>query len=261
MDDYSYIKLYRKATDCELFNIEPYDKWHAFEFLLIRASWQPKRILIKNTPINLDAGQLIYSENTLAKEWQWSRNKVRRFLELLVALEMVNIKRTTLGTIITIINYKKYQSNDTADDTSGDVGNYGFIGIKPTASDTTSDTASDTTNDTTSDTASDTQKKNNKNYKKEKNYKNIYKGVPSELLSAFTEFAEMRKTIKKPISTEATVKRILNKLDKLADTDEDKIKILNQSTDNCWQDVYELKTKTTKKGEGNPYLDMLMDDE
>lgn len=78
-----------------------------------------------------------------------------------------------------------------------------------------------------------------------------------ELLSAFTEFAEMRKTIKKPITTEATVKRILNKLDKLADTDADKVKILNQSTDNCWQDVYELKTKPTRKGEGNPYLDML----
>ena len=85
--------------------------------------------------------------------------------------------------------------------------------------------------------------------------------MPSELETAFTEFAEMRKTIRKPITTEATVTRLLNRLDKFAESTEDKIKILNQSTDNCWQDVYELKTKKAKKGEGNPYLDMLMDDE
>lgn len=257
MDDYSYIKLYRKATDCDLFEKKPFDQWHAFEFLMIRATWKPKSILIKNQQVKLDTGQLIYSERTLADAFGWSRNKVRRFIALLESLEMIKTERTVLGTVITITNYKKYQQNDTTSDTSEDIENYTSIDDVPT----TNDTTNDTTSDTTSDTTNDTKKKNIKKDKKGKNERNIYKGVPSELLSAFTEFAEMRKTIKKPISTEATVKRILTKLDKLADTDEDKIKILNQSTDNCWQDVYELKTKTKKKGEGNPYLDMLMDDE
>ena len=257
MDDYSYIKLYRKATDCDLFDDKPFDRWHAFEFLMIRATWRPKSILIKGQQVKLDTGQLIYSERTLAEAYGWSRNKVRRFISLLEMLEMIKTERTTLGTIITITNYKKYQQNDTADDTSEIVEKYTSIDNVPTADRTTNDTTHDTSDDTSDDTTHDTKKKNIKKDKKGKNERNIYIGVPPELLSAFTEFAEMRKTIKKPITTEATVKRILNKLDKLADTDADKVKILNQSTDNCWQDVYELKTKPTRKGEGNPYLDML----
>ena len=63
----------------------------------------------------------------------------------------------------------------------------------------------------------------------------------------------MRKTKKKPITTENTVKRILNKLDKFASCTEDKIAILNQSTDNCWTDVYELKGD---KNNGRPKRDI-----
>ena len=55
------------------------------------------------------------------------------------------------------------------------------------------------------------------------------------------EFAAMRKKKKAPISSEQTVTRLLNKLDKLATTTEEKIAILHQSTDHCWTDVYALK--------------------
>lgn len=64
-----------------------------------------------------------------------------------------------------------------------------------------------------------------------------------ELLdSAFKEFLTMRNKIKKPIATKQAMTRIMNKLEKLSNADNDlAIKILNQSTDHCWQDVYELK--------------------
>ncbi len=64
-----------------------------------------------------------------------------------------------------------------------------------------------------------------------------------ELLdSAFKEFLTMRNKIKKPIATKQAMTRIMNKLEKLSKADNDlAIKILNQSTDHCWQDVYELK--------------------
>lgn len=61
-----------------------------------------------------------------------------------------------------------------------------------------------------------------------------------ELLDSLFDFVDMRKQIKKPITTKSTVTRLLNKLDKLSGGDDDKkIKLLNASIDHCWQDVYE----------------------
>lgn len=64
-----------------------------------------------------------------------------------------------------------------------------------------------------------------------------------ELLdSAFKEFWVMRNKIKKPIATKQALTRMMDKIEKLSGGDNDlAIKILNQSTDHCWQDVYELK--------------------
>lgn len=64
-----------------------------------------------------------------------------------------------------------------------------------------------------------------------------------ELLDgAFKEFLVMRNKIKKPIATKQALTRMMNKIQKLSGGDNDlAIKILNQSTDHCWQDVYELK--------------------
>lgn len=60
------------------------------------------------------------------------------------------------------------------------------------------------------------------------------------LVEAINAFVEMRKTIKKPM-TERALKMMFNELNKLAKTDNEKISILNQSTMNCWQGLFELK--------------------
>lgn len=62
-----------------------------------------------------------------------------------------------------------------------------------------------------------------------------------KLNKAFNDFLNMRKKIKKPC-TEKAIKMAINKLQSLAGSNEDlKIKILDQSTYKCWQDLYELK--------------------
>lgn len=64
----------------------------------------------------------------------------------------------------------------------------------------------------------------------------------AELENAFQEFLTMRKNIKKPISTQQAITRMINRIEKLSGGDDDlAIKIINQSTDHCWQDVYALK--------------------
>ena len=62
----------------------------------------------------------------------------------------------------------------------------------------------------------------------------------SFLQETIIDFMKMRKSIKKPV-TERALKGILNKLDRLATTDNSKIKILENSIENCWQGVFPLK--------------------
>lgn len=61
-----------------------------------------------------------------------------------------------------------------------------------------------------------------------------------DLKEALWEFIKMRKLIKKPM-TDRALKCIMNKLDKLGRTDDEKIAILDQSIQNSWQGVFELK--------------------
>lgn len=70
-----------------------------------------------------------------------------------------------------------------------------------------------------------------------------------ELLDiAFKEFLTMRNKIKKPIATKNALTRMMNRIEKLSGGNNDlAIEILNQSTDNCWQNVYELKDDKPKK--------------
>ena len=240
-DNKTYIKLYRKVMDNAIFLELPYDRWHAFEFLILKARRFPTVTILKGKPIKLEVGQLICGEDKLASKWGWSRGKVKRYLDMLENLGMIKKNGTPYGTLITVENYTKYQG-------------------ECSYSDTTDDTTDGTSLDTTGGTSDGTHKKNVKKEKKEKNVKkDIYIGVPDELKTAFMEFAEMREAKKKPITTENTVTRILNRLEKFASSTDEKIAILNQSTDHCWIDVYDLKDKP-KKGTGNPYLDMLGDE-
>ena len=82
--------------------------------------------------------------------------------------------------------------------------------------------------------------------KKESKPKNGYDVIISEytanddLKEAIIGFIQMRKLIKKPM-TDRALKGIMNKLDTLASTDTDKIAILDQSIQNSWQGVFELR--------------------
>lgn len=90
---------------------------------------------------------------------------------------------------------------------------------------------------------------------REKNTKEARVYYPEdELLNqAFVDFVDMRKAIKKPM-TERAITLAMNKLKRLAEVpfadsmDNDlAIQILEQSTMNCWQDLYPLKGSTVTK--------------
>ncbi|MEG1662528.1 MAG: helix-turn-helix domain-containing protein [Clostridia bacterium] len=113
-------------------------------------------------------------------------------------------------------------------------------------------------NDTTPSIKNDTYNNTNIN-----NTNNISKKVSGEtfdsLIDTYTdcqeikdsliEFIKMRKLLKKPMTNKA-LELIFEKLDKLTNSNTDKVAILNQSICNSWQGVFELKQDNTAKQQG-----------
>ena len=103
-------------------------------------------------------------------------------------------------------------------------------------------------NSTTTSSKNTTLKELNKNKKEKKENKTdldklIEAYTENDLLvEALKDFMKMRKAIKKPL-TDRAMRGILNKLDKFASDDLDKIEILERSIVNCWQDVFQIKEK------------------
>jgi len=113
-----WVKIHRELADHWLWDAEPYTKSQAWIDLIIHANHADNEILIKSQVIKLKRGQQARSELTLSKRWKWSRNKVRRFLELLKNETMIEVKTNHLTSIITICNYSNFQDRETTDGTT-----------------------------------------------------------------------------------------------------------------------------------------------
>ena len=88
------------------------------------------------------------------------------------------------------------------------------------------------------------KEKDNNKKEKESNLDKIISSYTNnnELAETIKDFIKMRKAVKKPL-TDRAMKGILTKLDKFSNSDIDKIEILENSIQNCWIGVYELKNK------------------
>jgi len=104
---------------------EPFTRGQAWVDLLLLANHERGFIRKRGILVAVDRGQVGYSERSLAERWRWSRNKVRRFLVELTRLSRISRKisektipkKTSVSTLIYIINYNRYQLNDTESDT------------------------------------------------------------------------------------------------------------------------------------------------
>ena len=105
-----WIKWYRKAEHNDVLKDEKFDKFHAFLYLVERANIEPVDIPIGTQTLHLERGQFFTSIRKLSKEWNWSLGKTHRFLGTLCGTHMIHTNGITNGTVITIENYSKYQS-------------------------------------------------------------------------------------------------------------------------------------------------------
>ena len=101
----------------------------------------------------------------------------------------------------------------------------------------------ETTQETTPETPQSKVKKS-----KEKKSNNIYSDYSSnpDVLQAIKDFIDMRNKLKKPM-TERAKSMMLKKLSELANADEQKIAILQESVLKSWTDIYPLKGELVRK--------------
>lgn len=224
--DNGYIRLHRAITAWEWY--DDVNTFKVFLHLLLTCNWQEK----KWRGHTIYPGQRVVSLATLADETKLSIMQVRNTINHLVLTG--SITRSKIGKVglITVNNWEKYQQDNTV------------------------------SNSEVTQTHLENQQRNNieitPNEKREKGEKrnNIppyspptdvfaeYAGGSQELLEALRKFAEMRKSIKKPM-TERAKELLVKKLEKLAEPYRDKerykLECVNQSILNSWQGLFPLK--------------------
>ena len=117
MSDIGWISIHRKIRDCAIWaSDEPFDRRSAWVDLLMMANHEDAEIVFNGKPLTVKMGQRITSIRILAERWHWSVNKVRRYLELLQKLEMIHKECDNHRTLLTIVNYGKYQGMRNTDE-------------------------------------------------------------------------------------------------------------------------------------------------
>lgn len=253
-----WIKVHRKIQECFLWSDKPYDKARAWIDLLLLANHSQKSILFNGENFTISRGQYLTSVRKLADRWSWSYDKVTRYLKMLEKENMLRKESDKNRTLITIVNYEVYQDLPITD--------------KCTEKTQTSERPEhqqvndpNTNRTPTSDKQECKELKNEKNEKNERKKKKedtnvskkkepaVYYPNDEKLNQAFADFVDMRKQIKKPM-TDRAITLAMNKLKELSTVpfsgsmdNETAIKILEQSTMNCWQGLFPLKESNSNK--------------
>ena len=210
-----WIKLHRKLLDNPVV-MKDSDHLAVWIYLLLNASHTEYPVLFGGKKISLKAGQLITGRKSIASTLGISESKVRRVLDLFEIDQQIDRQRSNKNSLVSILNWDKYQIFDQQIDQQA-------TNKRPTTDQQV------TTN------------KNNKNIKNIKECKEIiYSDVP-ELNETIIAFIDYRKSIKKPMSDRA-ITLLLGKLNKMSNSVQEQIEILNQSILNGWQGIFPLKS-------------------
>jgi len=118
-----FFRLDRTIFDTKIWkDSEPYDARSAWIYLIGMANYKDTQRVYRGQVQITKRGQLNVSMGHLAKAWNWSVGRVRRYIRTLEQLEMVHTERTPRGTTITVVNYAKYQDVRRTNGTTDGIG-------------------------------------------------------------------------------------------------------------------------------------------
>lgn len=121
--DTGWIKLHRSSFENRLYFSETFTRWQAWCDLLLLANHKENWFRIRGIKQKVKRGQTGFSIPELGKRWRWSVGKVRRFINELEFDNQIVLQKTNVTTLISIVNYEKFQNNDTANNTANGMAN------------------------------------------------------------------------------------------------------------------------------------------
>lgn len=106
-------KIYRSIQEHWLWTCEPFSRGQAWIDLLLMANHKEAKIMINGSLEVVERGQRVTSIRKLSDRWKWSTKKVTHFLDQLVKDNMIEYISDSSKTVVTILNYDKYQGKET----------------------------------------------------------------------------------------------------------------------------------------------------
>jgi len=104
--DNSFIKLYRKIQDNWIWDNPLYLK--CWIDMLMRASIKPSSMLLNNQIIEVNRGEIVFSQRNFAKRNNMTRQRLRTFLKKLEKTNMIRLKSNPDVTHIIIVAYSTH---------------------------------------------------------------------------------------------------------------------------------------------------------
>lgn len=98
----------RAAFDHPMFKDEPFTEREAWFWLCGAAAFKAMQVRVAGVIVNLERGQLAFSQRFLQERFQWSRQRVRGFIAKLELHQSITQIPTKGVTKITICNYDKH---------------------------------------------------------------------------------------------------------------------------------------------------------
>jgi DNA replication protein DnaD len=115
-----WVKIHRSIQDNPLWTAEPFTRGQAWIDLLIMANHKNHTVFVRGIPIEVKRGQVGRSILFISDRWKWSRSKVVNFLNYLKNEQQIEHQITNVSTLITILNYDKYQSDEQQNEQQND---------------------------------------------------------------------------------------------------------------------------------------------
>lgn len=110
-----WIKIHRKIFENPFYFSEKFTRCQAWFDLLLLANFNDGFFYKRGIKVVVSRGQVGYDLDSLGLRWKWSRGKVDRFINELEKEKQVIRQKTNVTTLISIINYELYQSDDNTD--------------------------------------------------------------------------------------------------------------------------------------------------
>lgn len=104
-----WVSIHRKIENNPLWLSEKFTRAQAWLDLIIFANYEDGYFYVRGSRVDVKRGQIGWSQVTMAKRWQWHRGKVAGFLKMLENEHQIVQHKSTLTTVLTIINYDRFQ--------------------------------------------------------------------------------------------------------------------------------------------------------